>query len=56
MRLGGFPYESTNIKYRYNFAQGVMTLKYDSEHAPLVCMQTKSACYKGTKPMTVKGI
>ena len=31
-------------------------MKYDANHAPLVCMQTESACYRGTKPMTVRGV
>ena len=31
-------------------------MKYSSSNKPLVCMQTQSSCYKGTKKMTVKGI
>ena len=31
-------------------------MKYSSSNKPLVCMQTQSTCYKGTKKMTVKGI
>lgn len=31
-------------------------MKYDNNNSPLICMQTNSACYRGTKPMTVKGI
>lgn len=31
-------------------------MKYTSSNKPLVCMQTQSTCYKGTKKMTVKGI
>lgn len=31
-------------------------MKYDAEHAPLICRQTESACYRGTKPMTVRGV
>ena len=31
-------------------------MKYDANHAPLVCMQTTSYCYRGTKPMTVRGV
>lgn len=31
-------------------------MKYTVSHTPLVCMQTASACYRGTKPMTVRGV
>ena len=31
-------------------------MKYTNKNAPLVCMQTESACYRGTKPMTVRGV
>ena len=31
-------------------------MKYDVQHPPLACLQTESACYKGTKPMTVRGV
>ena len=31
-------------------------MKYSSSNKPLVCMQTQSSCYKGTKTMTIKGI
>ncbi len=31
-------------------------MKYSSSNKPLVCMQTQSDCYKGTKKMTVKGV
>jgi hypothetical protein len=31
-------------------------MKYSSTNKPLVCMQTQSTCYKGTSPMTVKGV
>ena len=31
-------------------------LKYTKIHQPLVCMQTQSTCYKGTRTMEVKGI
>ena len=31
-------------------------MKYNETNKPLVCIQTQSSCYKGTKPMTVKGI
>ena len=31
-------------------------MKYSSSNKPLVCMQTQSTCYKGTKKMTVKGV
>lgn len=32
------------------------TMKYNANNKPLVCMQTTSRCYKGTKKMTVKGV
>lgn len=31
-------------------------MKYTSSNKPLVCMQTQSTCYKGTRKMTPKGI
>lgn len=31
-------------------------MKYNSSNKPLVCMQTQSTCYKGTRKMTIKGI
>jgi hypothetical protein len=31
-------------------------MKYSSSNKPLVCMQTQSTCYKGTKKMTIKGV
>ena len=31
-------------------------MKYSASNKPLVCMQTQSTCYKGTKKMTVKGV
>lgn len=31
-------------------------MKYSSSNKPLVCMQTQSTCYKGTKKFTPKGI
>lgn len=31
-------------------------MKYNANNRPLVCMQTNSTCYKGTKKMNVKGI
>ena len=31
-------------------------MKYTSSNKPLVCMQTQSTCYKGTRKMTVKGV
>ena len=31
-------------------------MKYNESNKPLVCMQTQSTCYKGTRPMDVKGI
>ena len=31
-------------------------MKYSKSNPPLVCMQTNSTCYKGTREMTVKGV
>lgn len=31
-------------------------MKYNDSNKPLVCMQTNSTCYKGTKPMQVLGV
>ena len=31
-------------------------MKYSENNLPLVCMQTQSACYKGTRTMTVRGV
>ena len=31
-------------------------MKYSSSNKPLVCMQTQSTCYKGTRKMTPKGV
>lgn len=31
-------------------------MKYSASNKPLVCMQTQSTCYKGTKKMTVLGV
>ena len=31
-------------------------MKYSSNNTPLVCMQTQSTCYKGTRKMTPKGV
>mgnify|MGYP002508364552 CR=1 FL=1 len=31
-------------------------MKYSASNKPLVCMQTQSTCYKGTRPMTIKGV
>ena len=31
-------------------------MKYSESNKPLVCMQTQSACYKGTRTMEVKGV
>ena len=32
------------------------TMKYSEKNPPLVCMQTQSTCYKGTRVMEVKGV
>ncbi len=31
-------------------------MKYNTGNRPMVCMQTQSVCYKGTRPMTVRGV
>lgn len=32
-------------------------MKYDAEHTPILCLQTQSACYRGTvRGMTVRGV
>ena len=31
-------------------------MKYSKQNPPIVCMQTNSTCYKGTRTMTVKGV
>ena len=31
-------------------------MKYNPNNKPIVCMQTQSTCYRGTKPMTVRGV
>ena len=31
-------------------------MKYNETNQPLVCIQTNSTCFKGTKPMEVKGV
>lgn len=31
-------------------------MKYNGKNKPLVCMQTQSTCYKGTRTMEVKGV
>lgn len=31
-------------------------MKYSRSNPPLICMQTQSKCYRGTRPMTVRGV
>lgn len=31
-------------------------MKYNQSNTPIVCFQSQSTCYRGTKPMTVKGV
>lgn len=31
-------------------------MKYNERNLPIVCMQKNSTCYKGTKPMTIRGV
>lgn len=31
-------------------------MKYNTLNTPIICMQTESKCYKGTRPMTVRGV
>ena len=39
-----------------NIQGGKETMKYSTSNKPLVCMQTQSTCYKGTKEMKVLGV
>ena len=39
-----------------NIQGGKEIMKYSASNKPLVCMQTQSTCYKGTKKMTVLGV
>ena len=39
-----------------NIQGGKETMKYSASNKPLVCMQTQSTCYKGTKEMKVLGV
>lgn len=36
--------------------EGGGTMKYSEKNKPLVCMQTQSSCYKGTRKMEIKGV
>lgn len=36
--------------------KGVKPMKYTAENVPLLCIQSESACYKNTSPMTVRGV
>ena len=36
--------------------EGGGTMKYSEKNKPLVCMQTQSTCYKGTRKMEIKGV
>lgn len=36
--------------------KGGNTMKYSEQNKPLVCMQTQSTCYKGTRTMQVLGV
>ena len=31
-------------------------MKYNQSNTPIVCFQSQSTCYRGTKPMVVKGV
>ena len=53
-------YDAYASKTTTNTAIGTNTggnkMKYNSSNKPLVCMQTNSTCYKGTRTMTVLGV
>ena len=41
---------------QFNTGKGGNGMKYSTNNAPLICMQTNSTCYKGTSKMQVKGV
>lgn len=46
-------------RYYNQFAttqKGGCAMKYSKSNKPLVCMQTQSTCYKGTRKMDIKGV
>ena len=50
-----------NTRYQYSLSyytkkEANKTMKYNDNNKPLVCMQTQSDCYKGTRKMEVKGV
>ena len=48
---------SNNLhRFDYNSGGKISSMKYNKDNKPLVCMQTNSTCYKGTRKMEVKGI
>ena len=52
---------SNNLqRFDYNISNNsggkISSMKYNEYNKPLVCMQTNSTCYKGTRKMKVKGI
>ena len=48
---------SNNLhRFDYNSGGKISSMKYNDSNKPLVCMQTNSTCYKGTRKMEVKGI
>lgn len=47
--------KSNNLE-RFDKIGDEVTMKYGDSNKPLVCMQTNSTCYKGTKKMPIKGV
>lgn len=47
--------KSNNLE-RFDKIGDGLTMKYGSLNKPLVCMQTNSTCYKGTRKMPIKGV
>ena len=43
-------------KYANSISKDVGNMKYSVSNPPLICMQTNSTCYKGTRPMNVLGV
>ena len=48
--------KSTTTNTTIGTSTGGNKMKYNSSNKPLVCMQTNSTCYKGTRTMTVLGV
>jgi hypothetical protein len=55
---GGVSSEREILRPLINIAgyKGGNNMKYNHNNPPLICMMTNSTCYKGTRPMEIKGI